>query len=132
LSLPGMALFWLYDARSFLADISVGFHSNGDHGDYDVALGAYYPFARTDFSPYFGGGLRYAHSQYGGTGASGIALQAPLGVLLGRLSGVQIRGERGYFVNLYAEPVKSGATLTAPSSDSVHSHGMMLSLGIGF
>ena len=43
----------------------------------------------------------------GGAGASGLPLQPTFGILLGRLSSVQIRVEVGYFFNTFGE---TGAT----------------------
>jgi hypothetical protein len=130
LALPGLAIFWLYDARTFLADIAMGFHTDGDEGDFWIGLGAYVPFQRTDFTPYLGGGLRYAFSQYGGDGGSGMVALLSGGLLLGRLSTVQLRGELSYFFNLFAEehqPLLGGTT-----TDSTRAHGITVSLGIGF
>lgn len=133
LALPGLALFWLYDARTFLADIAVGFHTDSHEGDLWVGLGVYYPFSRSDFSPYVGGGLRYAHAEYGGGGASGIVALASVGVLLGRLSSVQIRGELSYFVNMFTEqPQYLDSANTVQAGSAAHSNGVAINLGIGF
>ncbi len=131
LALPGFALFWLYDARTFLADVAVGFHTDGDEGDFWVGLGVYYPFSRKDFAPYVGGGLRYAFTQYGGDGGSGMVALISGGVLLGRLSTVQIRGEVQYFFNLFRErpeEIAEGMFIGEPT----RSHGIGVNLGIGF
>jgi hypothetical protein len=130
LALPGLALFWLYDARSFLADIAVGFHTNGDEGDFWVGLGAYYPFSRGDLAPFIGGGLRYAFTRYGGYGGSGMVAVLTGGLLLGRLATVQIRGDVSYFFNLFTERYASPFVDTPDGR--TRSHGIAVNLGLGF
>jgi hypothetical protein len=121
--LPGLGVFWLYDVRSFLADISLDFHTKGGEGDFTVALGAYYPTSRANTTPYIGGGLRYGTADYGAGGSSGVSAYAGLGLLLGRLSTVQLRGEADFFFNLFREDAAGSPTRSA---------GLMLSAGIGF
>jgi hypothetical protein len=124
-------LFWLYDARSWMADIAVDLGGQGGRAFYDLSLGAYYPFLREDFTPYLGGALRWAYTNFGGQGASGIIVQPTLGVLLGRISSVQMRGEVGYFFSTFGErePAPLGSTAATP----IHrSHGVVINAGIGF
>lgn len=127
LALPGMAIFWLYDARSFLADVSVGFHTDGGDGDYFIGLGAYYPFSRGDVTPYLGGGFRYGHSEYGGEGGSGMVGLMNGGLIIGRLSTVQVRAEVGLFFNLFKEYASDGRL-----GDDTRSMGLCFNLGLGF
>ena len=118
-ALTGGGVFWLYDARTFIADVSLTFHSS----DVDpnttpdvvtsLGIGAYYPLTRTDLSPYLGGGLDYTWSRYGGEGASGLTGRAAAGLILGRTSRVVVRGEAGWFVNLYAERAQAGGAAMA-------------------
>ncbi len=129
-------LFWLYDARSWMADIAFDI-GGGDGGRFfmDAAIGAYYPFLREDFTPYVGGQIRWAKMDLGGAGGGGATLQPTFGLLLGRLSSVQIRAEVGYFFNTFGEsesetlPVGYGA---AAQSGKHYSNGFVLSVGIGF
>lgn len=125
--LPGMGVFWLYDVRTFLADVSIDFHSKDGEGDFTVALGAYYPFSQRNTTFYAGGGLRYGTSDYGDDvdGGSGVSFFASGGVLLGRLSTVQLRGEASYFVNMFEET-------SADKNESARGSGLILSVGIGF
>ena len=60
-SLTAGGLFWLYDARSWMADIAVDI-GGGAQGRFfiDASLGAYYPFLREDFTPYLGAQIRWA------------------------------------------------------------------------
>jgi len=90
-----------------------------------VALGAYYPFLRTDFTPYVGGKVKYGYFSYGGNGSAGVALEPTFGMLLGRTSSVQIRAELGYFVDTFSEDPKLGG-------DARVSHGLELTVGLGF
>ncbi len=129
-------LFWLYDARSWMADIA--FDVGGGEGNrffLDAAIGAYYPFLREDFTPYVGGQIRWAKMDLGGAGAGGATLQPTFGLLLGRLSSVQIRAEVGYFFNTFGEyesvnqPTGYG---TAVPPTKHYSSGFVFSAGIGF
>ncbi|MEP6654654.1 MAG: hypothetical protein ABJA82_14930 [Myxococcales bacterium] len=131
--LPGAGIFWLYDARSWMADVALDFGGRAGSGLFDISLGAYYPFLRTDFTPYAGAVVRYAALTLGGTGSSGLILQPTAGILLGRLSSVQLRAELGYFVDTFAEAEKSDPVQSpgSPGSDHV-SHGFVLTVGLGF
>ena len=103
----------------------------------DAALGAYYPLLREDFTPYVGGQIRWAEMTLGGSGAGGLTLQPTIGILLGRLSSVQIRVEGGYFFNTFGE---TGATylrldtgtLVSAGGDKHYGRGFVFSAGIGF
>jgi hypothetical protein len=119
----GGGLFWLYDARTFLADVS--FDLNGGDGNRLVALGLgfYYPFSRANFSPYAGGGLAYSWLDTGGAGAQGLAFRGAVGALFGRLSTVQVRVEAGYVVGAFREEA-AGTTGRVP-------HGAVVSIGLG-
>jgi hypothetical protein len=61
-------------------------------------------------------------------------VQPTAGILLGRLSSVQIRAEVGYFFNTFGErepPVSTGTYVT--SLTPLHySQGFVISAGIGF
>jgi hypothetical protein len=136
---PVMAggLFWLYDARSWMADIAVDIGGGAENRFFiDAGLGAYYPFLREDFTPYAGAQIRWAEMQLGGQGASGLTVQPTFGILLGRLSSVQIRAEVGYFINTFGErepyPLSSTTTTTASSLPLHYSQGFVISAGIGF
>lgn len=133
-SVPGLGLFWLYDARTWLADVGLDFGSTDGNSMLTVGVGAYYPFKREDVAPYLGGSVRYAHMNLGGRGASGLTLQPTFGLLLGRLSSVQIRGEVGYFLNTFAEEEPAPASPATAGSPVIEhfSHGPTLSVGIGF
>jgi hypothetical protein len=134
-ALPGAGLFWLYDARSWMADISVDIGTQDGHGFFDAAIGGYYPLLREDFTPYIGGVVRWASLDLGGAGASGIMLQPTAGVLLGRLSSVQLRAEVGYFFNTFGEratvPYSSDPYYSNAQGDKHYSHGVVISLGLG-
>ena len=113
-AVPGGGIFWLYDARSWMADISLDLGGHSGNLYYDAAIGGYYPLLREDFTPYVGGVVRLAYMNLGGQGAGGITLQPTAGILLGRLSSVQLRAEVGYFFNTFGEY----ATVTAQDSES--------------
>jgi hypothetical protein len=132
-AVPGFGLFWLYDARSWLADLALDFGHTGNSNMWSVSLGGYYPFGREDFAPYLGGVVRLSSMQLGGRGSGGVSFQPTAGFLLGRLSSVQIRGEVGYFVNTFSEKESLPLDGITPPSDRAHiSHGFILSVGLGF
>ena len=128
-ALPGIGLFWMYDARSWMADIALDVGSNSNRGLFDVSLGGYYPFLREDFTPYVGGKVKYGYFSFGGNGSSGLLVEPTFGVLLGRTSSVQLRAELGYFVTAFAESAK--VTNDLSGSERV-SHGPSLTVGLGF
>jgi hypothetical protein len=121
--LPGMGLYWMYDVRTFLAEVATDFHAKGGEGDFTVSIGAYYPFSRENTTAYAGGGLRYGMASYGGDSGTGISAYGAVGALLGRLSTVQLRGEAAFFMNLFQNG-DSGAEAT--------STGVLINAGIGF
>lgn len=122
--IPGMGIFWLYDVRSFLAEVAFDFHAKDGEGDFTIGIGAYYPFSKENTSFYAGGGLRYGSADYGDSSmSSGISAYGGLGVLLGRLSTVQIRGEVDYFVNLFQD---------GEDGYESNSSGVLLNVGVGF
>src|SRR5215468_2512044 len=67
---PGMNVYWLYDARRFLADVTLGFHHADSGGDFTVGIGAYVPFGSADYAPFVGGGARWASTNYAGATGS--------------------------------------------------------------
>jgi hypothetical protein len=142
---PGLGIFWLYDAREYMAEIFLDFaaRSTSNAADrveaFNVGLGLYRPFSRKNVVPYAGGGIAYSISNYGGAGANGLRLHGAFGVLFGRLSSVQIRGELGYFMNTYQESTYYSYDSYDSYDSSAHannpkhlSHGPMLTVGIGF
>jgi hypothetical protein len=129
---PGLGVFWLYDARTWLADISADWASKGDSQVYGVSLGGYYPLSREDFAPYVGAAVRLSSVKLGGRGSGGVSFQPSAGFLLGRLSSVQLRGEVGYLINTFAEDESVTTGTTTPVGPSHFSHGFVLSVGLGF
>ena len=132
-AVPGGGIFWLYDARSWMADIALDIGGHNGRAYYAAAIGGYYPLLREDFTPYFGGVVRWAYMDLGGAGAGGITFQPTAGILLGRLSSVQLRAEAGYFVNSFAERSDTTAVVGDPTSTSGrYSHGINFTVGLGF
>lgn len=136
-SIPGFGVYWLYDSRSFLADVAVAFHSKDSRGDFTVGIGAYYPFGNGDFAPYLGGGARWSASDYGEGHGTGIQLYAAVGAIAFRLGSVQIRAQLEAFVNAYRTElatetydVETG-TYALASASSV-GRGAAVSVGLGF
>jgi len=127
-AVPGGGLFWMYDARSWMADIALDLGGHSGNVVFDVGLGAYYPFFRTDFTPFIGGKVKYGYFSYGGSGSAGVSLEPTFGMLLGRTSSVQVRAEVGYFVDAFSESPKATSGVT----DDRVSHGLALTVGLGF
>jgi hypothetical protein len=130
-------LFWLYDARTWMAGFALDIGGGSNNRFFiDAALGAYYPLLREDFTPYIGGEIRWAELQLGGSGASGMIVQPTAGILLGRLSSVQIRAELGYFFDTFGETgstlYNSQGVLVTNDTSKHYGQGFVFSAGIGF
>jgi hypothetical protein len=122
----GLGLFWLYDAREFMAEIFGDFFVSSAEKTsiFDFGIGGYYPFSRRNITPYVGTGAAWSVTSLGGAGANGVRLHGAMGMLIGRMWSVQARGEIGYFVNLFGEKNLEG-------THTGYSHGPMLTLGLG-
>jgi hypothetical protein len=119
----GGGLFWLYDARAFLADVYGDVYvGDGDHLA-TLGIGFYYPVSHGNLAPYLGGGLAYTWLETGGDGAAGLSVRAGGGLLLGRLSTVQIRLDAGWQVSTFQEK-RFEQNPTTPN-------GPFLTLGLG-
>ena len=125
--LPGLGLFWLYDARSFMGEVALDLHTGNGATNFSIGIGGYYPFSRENFTPYLGGSAAYAFGDHG----NGLRLQPTFGFLFGRVSTVQFRGEIGYFINTFGERALDPNT-RLNTGDSYYSHGPQLSVGLGF
>lgn len=132
-AIPGAGVYWMYDARTFLAEVAFDFHyrsiEDGDSNhDYSFGLGAYYPFSRANTAPYAGLAVRYGRAAYTNgqeaSGGTGVSLHLTGGLLIGRLSNVQLRGEASLFVNTFDETDEMGNTSRA--------NGIVVSAGLGF
>jgi hypothetical protein len=136
-AVPGGGIFWLYDARSWMADVSLDLGGGNGRSFFSAALGGYYPFLREDFTPYVGGVVRWAFMDLGGNGASGIVFQPTAGILLGRLSSVQLRADLGYFINSFGEygtttTIQNGVQTQVATTDTHYAHGLVVNVGLGF
>lgn len=128
----GGGIFWLYDARSFLADVSFDIHSGGGARLVSLGLGFYRPFGKANVAPYLGGGVGYHWVDTGGGGASGLALRAAGGAIIGRLSTVQVRLEAGYQVSLFEEGPETDVFGDPMGGATARPHGPTLSVGLAF
>jgi len=112
LSATGGGIYWIYDTRTFLIDVSVdGFWAKGTQ-QVATGFGGYLPLSKGNFAPYAGGGLRYAWTSYGHGGGHGFQPYAEVGLLLGRLSSASIRAQVEWWWNTFDNDGKtaSGAT----------------------
>lgn len=128
-ALPGIGIFWLYDARTFMGEIALDLHSAEENTSFALGIGGYYPFSKRNFTPYVGGSAAY--SSVGGGGGHGLRLQPSFGFLFGRVSTIQFRGEVGYFLNTFGER-NSVPFPETPAGDRTYAHGPQLSVGLGF
>jgi hypothetical protein len=131
----GLGLFWMYDARDFMAEIWGDFFTSSaeEASMFDIGIGGYYPFSKNNVTPYVGAGAAWSTSNFGGRGASGMRVHPAFGMLMGRLWSVQVRAEVGYFFNLYGERSSDsfiGAGAPVPAQTH-YGHGPMLTLGLG-
>lgn len=133
-AIPGIAAFWLYDMRSFLAELDLGMHQQDGDGDFYIGIGAYYPLTKKNTTAYVGGAMRWLHAQYGGDGAGGIQLAPTAGILIGRLSSVQVRGDIQYFFNTFEEEETSydGTLNMDVRHGNAYAHGLLFNVGLGF
>lgn len=132
---PGLGVFWMYDARSFLGEVGLDFHSSDEANDFSVSIGGYYPFSKGNATPYAGTRVSYSVVDFGGAGAHGLRLAPAIGFLWGRVSTVQLRGELGYFLNTFGERPSYDGTIGVPTGTSGpkrYAHGPLLSVGLGF
>ncbi len=134
---PSLGVFWLYDARNFLAEAFIDFATQDALAAFNIGIGVYHPFEQGSTTPYIGGGIAWSAVNFGGGGQNGLRLHGAAGMLLGRLSTVQFRGEVGYFVNTFSERDVRDVYVSLPSQnastgDSTVSHGPMLTVGLGF
>jgi hypothetical protein len=135
-ALPGIGVFWMYDARSFLGEVALDMNTADSGHGFAVSIGGYYPFSRSNLTPYLGTSAAYSFVDLGGAGASGIRITPAFGVLFGRLSTVQFRGEVGYFLNTFGE--RPDTTFTGepavPGAGTAKrfAHGPQFSVGLGF
>jgi hypothetical protein len=121
--LTGGGFFWLYDARSFLAEGSVDYQLGGGNHLLDAGLGVYLPLTRDNVTPYLGGGLGWGVVHEWDRTDAGLLAKAAGGVLIGRLTNVQIRAEAGYRFALFDLKV---------NGERRSVQGPFLDVGIGF
>jgi hypothetical protein len=120
----GAGGYALFDGREFLADVGLDLYFGNDARFIAAGIGAYYAFLpRSNTTPYAGGGLKLGWTRFGADGAWGLIPFFGGGVLIGRTYYPQIRVELIWFVNTSSE--ERGA-------ERSHSHGPMLTLGLGF
>jgi hypothetical protein len=122
----GASAYALFDGREFLADVTADLYF-GDHARLVAAgLGAYYPFALANVTPYLGGGLKVGWTRFGGDGTFGLIPFAAAGLLFGREGYVQVRAELAWFVSLSRED-----RADRPGGSS-RSTGPLATLGLAF
>jgi len=97
----GGGMYWLYDARSWLLDVTIDYYGGKRLHDFAAGFGGYLPFGKGDFSPYLGGGLRYAFADLDDDWGGGFQPYVAAGALLGRLSDVGVRLEVSMQWNLF-------------------------------
>jgi hypothetical protein len=124
-SLNGGGVFWMYDARWYIAEVAVDLQKGEGDSLFSVGIGAYYPFTRGTVAPYLGGGLAYTWADHGGVDGEGIAFRAGGGLIVGRLSTVQFRLDGGVIFNAFA-------LKETVSGKEHYAWGPQVSLGLAF
>lgn len=124
----GIGAVWYYDAREWLADVSLeGYTSNLDGWRPDpdralvLAMGVYKPLSKGNAAPYLGVGAAYTVARFNFVTGHGIQPRVLAGVLLGRLSNVAARLEVGWFLNAF--PVRDPV-----SGREIYSQGALASM----
>jgi hypothetical protein len=128
--IPGAGIYGLYDARAWMADVAFDLGGHDGRTFFDAAIGGYYPLRREAVTPYVGGVVRWAEMQLGGQGADGLAVEPTVGVLVGRASSTQLRGDLGYFFDTFGERELAASSTVEPPLH--HSQGFSFTLGIGY
>ena len=126
-SAGGGGAYALFDARDFLADVSVDAFVGDGVRFVAGGLGAYYPFFPGNVSPYLGGGLKVGWTRFGGDGVFGMLPFAAGGLLVGREGYVQLRAELSWFVATSREK-----RADRPGDAGTRAHGPMATLGLAF
>ena len=122
--LAGLSMYWLYDARHFLADVQVGFGaaqsgSDSSGGRFDATVAVLYPLLDRDVTPYVGGGFGYGTLGVSGNDGGGLLAFGSAGVIIGRTSTVHARLDARPFVTFFDTGDGSG-------------YGAVMSAGVGF
>jgi len=124
-TLNGGGIFWMYDARWYIAEVALDLQKGEGDSLFSIGIGAYYPFTRGNYAPYLGGGLAYTWADHGGVGGEGIAFRAGGGLIVGRLSTVQFRLDGGLVFDAFAVSEKA-------SGKEHFAWGPQVSLGLAF
>lgn len=127
-ALGGLGVYWLYDARTFLADIQAGFgvsQTASDGGGWmGLSIAGLYPLADRDVTPFVGAGLGFMRLELDGHAGTGVQVFGDAGVLFGRTSTVHFRADLRPFVTTFE--------LTDDLGRGGVGYGAQLALGVGF
>lgn len=127
-ALGGLGVYWLYDARTFLADIQAAFgvsqRPSGGGGFAGLTIAGLYPLADRDLTPFVGAGLGFARLELDGHSGTGVEVFGDAGVLLGRTSTVHFRADLKPFVTTFR--------LTDELGRGSIGYGAQVALGVGF
>lgn len=127
-TLGGLGVYWLYDARTFLADIQAGFgvsQTASDGGGWTgLTIAGLYPLADRDVTPFVGAGLGFLRLELDGRAGTGVQVFGDAGVLFGRTSTVHFRADVKPFVTTFE--------LTDDLGRGGIAYGAQLALGVGF
>jgi hypothetical protein len=122
--IPGLGLLVQFDTGPWFADAFIDWSAdNSGIKKSQLGVGVYRPLSTGDLAPYVGGSVRYGGTQVEYRTTDGITLAASAGVILGRLSGVQVRAELGYFVDLYEVEIDGEERMQ---------HGLLGGIGVSF
>ena len=97
----GVGIYWIYDTRALLIDVAVDGYWGHRTQQLAGGFGGYLPLTQGNFTPYLGGGLRYAWTSYGYGWGNGIQPYLEAGVIVGRLSSVSLRAQFNWWWNAF-------------------------------
>jgi hypothetical protein len=97
----GAGVYWIYDTRHLLIDVSVDGYWGHHAQQLAAGFGGYLPLSQGNLAPYLGGGLRYAWTSYGHGWGSGIQPALSAGLMIGRLSNVSLRAQMDWWWNAF-------------------------------
>lgn len=127
-SLGGFGVYWLYDARGFLADLQAGFgvsQSTSEGGGWTgISVAGLRPLSGGDVVPFVGAGVGYLRLELDGHVGAGVQLFGEAGLLFGRTGDVHFRADVRPFVTTFE--------LTDGPGGGTVGYGGQLALGMGF
>jgi hypothetical protein len=132
--LSGPSAYWLYDLRTFFADIQagLGFDQTGNGGNWQaLTVALLYPLIDRDLTPFIGGGVGYGQITLDGLEGSGLQLFADAGAIWGRSSSVHFRADVKPYLTTFELREEFFGSPSERRGGKV-AWGLQAALGVGF